>query len=272
MALFSPARCGPRTRLLAVSQLSNVLGCWQPLDQLLHPPSAGRATVVDGAQGVVHGRHDMTTLGCDSMCCPATSSMARMARAAARRIPAARASLAVRRRDGADRRLPECRVSRCASFEAGTADFRRDRDWAPHWTISPPSTPPRSADMNRRCTTCCRRPRRAQRHLARSARPGRAGQLCCRRCAPFRSRSPAHRTGHRRAQRQPLRHAAHEASRPGWRHARLARPVQRPQRSAALLRCAGPGPGAAAMMNCPTPPASLGDLRPGAWLGAAHAC
>ncbi|WP_326428632.1 aminotransferase class V-fold PLP-dependent enzyme [Stutzerimonas frequens] len=57
---------GPRTRLLAVSQLSNVLGCWQPLDQLLHLAKAqGALTVVDGAQGVVHGRHDMTTLGCD---------------------------------------------------------------------------------------------------------------------------------------------------------------------------------------------------------------
>lgn len=57
---------GPRTRLLAVSQLSNVLGCWQPLDQLLHMAKAqGALTVVDGAQGVVHGRHDMITLGCD---------------------------------------------------------------------------------------------------------------------------------------------------------------------------------------------------------------
>ena len=40
---------GPRTRLLAVSQLSNVLGCWQPLDQLLHLAKAqGALTVVDG--------------------------------------------------------------------------------------------------------------------------------------------------------------------------------------------------------------------------------
>ena len=37
------------TRLLAVSQLSNVLGCWQPLDQLLHLAKAqGALTVVDG--------------------------------------------------------------------------------------------------------------------------------------------------------------------------------------------------------------------------------
>lgn len=57
---------GPRTRLLAVSQLSNVLGAWQPLAQLLSLAKAqGALTIVDGAQGVVHGRHDMQTLACD---------------------------------------------------------------------------------------------------------------------------------------------------------------------------------------------------------------
>ncbi|RRV19943.1 aminotransferase class V-fold PLP-dependent enzyme [Stutzerimonas nitrititolerans] len=57
---------GPRTRLLAVSQLSNVLGAWQPLAQLLPLAKAqGALTVVDGAQGVVHGRHDMQALACD---------------------------------------------------------------------------------------------------------------------------------------------------------------------------------------------------------------
>ncbi|GAB7532275.1 cysteine desulfurase [Pseudomonas sp. 3A(2025)] len=57
---------GPRTRLLAVSQLSNVLGAWQPLTRLLALARAqGALTVVDGAQGVVHGRHDVQTLGCD---------------------------------------------------------------------------------------------------------------------------------------------------------------------------------------------------------------
>ncbi len=57
---------GPRTRLLAISQLSNVLGTWQPLAELL--PIArqqGALTIVDGAQGVVHGRHDMQALDCD---------------------------------------------------------------------------------------------------------------------------------------------------------------------------------------------------------------
>jgi len=57
---------GPRTRLLAVSQLSNVLGCWQPVRELLALGQArGALTVVDGAQGVVHGRHDVQALGCD---------------------------------------------------------------------------------------------------------------------------------------------------------------------------------------------------------------
>ena len=57
---------GPRTRLLAVSQLSNVLGAWQPLQALLALAQAhGALTVVDGAEGIVHGRHDVQALGCD---------------------------------------------------------------------------------------------------------------------------------------------------------------------------------------------------------------
>jgi cysteine sulfinate desulfinase len=57
---------GKRTRLLAVSQLSNVLGTWQPLAELLTlAREQGAITVVDGAQGVVHGRHDVNALGCD---------------------------------------------------------------------------------------------------------------------------------------------------------------------------------------------------------------
>ena len=57
---------GPRTRVLAVSQLSNVLGTWQPLQALLaHARAQGAITVVDGAQGVVHGQHDVQQLGCD---------------------------------------------------------------------------------------------------------------------------------------------------------------------------------------------------------------
>jgi cysteine sulfinate desulfinase len=57
---------GPRTRLLAVTQLSNVLGTWQPLARLIAlAKNQGALTVVDGSQGVVHGRHDVQALGCD---------------------------------------------------------------------------------------------------------------------------------------------------------------------------------------------------------------
>jgi cysteine sulfinate desulfinase len=57
---------GPRTRLLAVTQLSNVFGAWQPLPELLALARAqGAITVVDGAQGVVHGRHNVERLQCD---------------------------------------------------------------------------------------------------------------------------------------------------------------------------------------------------------------
>jgi cysteine sulfinate desulfinase len=61
---------GPRTRLLAVSQLSNVIGCWQPLEPLLALAQAqGALTLVDGTQGVVHGRQDLQSLGCDFYIC-----------------------------------------------------------------------------------------------------------------------------------------------------------------------------------------------------------
>ncbi|MFI8740056.1 aminotransferase class V-fold PLP-dependent enzyme [Stutzerimonas zhaodongensis] len=57
---------GPRARLLAVSQLSNVLGAWQPLPELLPMAKAqGALSIVDGAQGVAHGRHDLQALDCD---------------------------------------------------------------------------------------------------------------------------------------------------------------------------------------------------------------
>lgn len=55
-----------RTRLLAVSQLSNVLGTWQPVTELVALAKAhGALSVIDGAQGVVHGRHDVQALDCD---------------------------------------------------------------------------------------------------------------------------------------------------------------------------------------------------------------
>ncbi len=57
---------GPRTRLLAVSQLSNVLGAWTPVDELLAlARQQGALTLVDGAQGAVHQRPDVQALNCD---------------------------------------------------------------------------------------------------------------------------------------------------------------------------------------------------------------
>lgn len=55
-----------RTRLLAISQLSNVLGTWQPLAPLMAMArQVGAWTVVDGAQGVVHGGNDLSAIDCD---------------------------------------------------------------------------------------------------------------------------------------------------------------------------------------------------------------
>lgn len=57
---------GPQCRLLAIGQLSNVLGRWQPLAELLALARArGALTVVDGAQGAVHARPDVRALDCD---------------------------------------------------------------------------------------------------------------------------------------------------------------------------------------------------------------
>jgi len=57
---------GARTKLLAISQLSNVLGRWTPLQDLLQlARKHGALTVVDGAQGAVHARPDMQALDCD---------------------------------------------------------------------------------------------------------------------------------------------------------------------------------------------------------------
>lgn len=61
---------GPRTRLLAVSQLSNVLGRYQPVAQLVSLAQAqGALCVIDGAQGAVHYRPDLQALGCDFYVC-----------------------------------------------------------------------------------------------------------------------------------------------------------------------------------------------------------
>ncbi|WP_437881512.1 aminotransferase class V-fold PLP-dependent enzyme [Pseudomonas sp. LRF_L74] len=64
------ALVSPRTRLLAVSQLSNVLGRWQPTTELVNLARAfGALSVVDGAQGAVHARQAVQALGCDFYAC-----------------------------------------------------------------------------------------------------------------------------------------------------------------------------------------------------------
>lgn len=59
-----------RTRLLAISPLSNVLGQQHCLDALLAQARAQSIlTVVDGAQSAVHSRPDVQQLGCDFFVC-----------------------------------------------------------------------------------------------------------------------------------------------------------------------------------------------------------
>ncbi len=60
------ALMGPRTRLLAVTQVSNALGVITPLTALLAAAQArGITTLVDGAQAVAHQPVDVQALGCD---------------------------------------------------------------------------------------------------------------------------------------------------------------------------------------------------------------
>jgi cysteine desulfurase/selenocysteine lyase len=57
---------GPRTRLLAFSHVSNVLGTVNPVAEITAMARArGITTLVDGAQGVPHGPVDVSALGCD---------------------------------------------------------------------------------------------------------------------------------------------------------------------------------------------------------------
>ena len=61
-----PELVTPRTRVLAVSHVSNVLGLVNPIHEIAEFCRArGVLTVVDGAQGVVHQKVDVQALGCD---------------------------------------------------------------------------------------------------------------------------------------------------------------------------------------------------------------
>lgn len=55
-----------RTRLVAVSHVSNILGVLNPIKEIVDiAHSAGVPVLVDGAQGIIHYRPDVQDLGCD---------------------------------------------------------------------------------------------------------------------------------------------------------------------------------------------------------------
>jgi cysteine desulfurase/selenocysteine lyase len=57
---------GPKTRLVAISQMSNVLGCIPPVKEIADlAHSFGAVVLVDGAQGVPHLPTSVKDLGCD---------------------------------------------------------------------------------------------------------------------------------------------------------------------------------------------------------------
>ncbi len=56
----------PKTRLLAVTHISNVLGLVNPVKKIVEIcHSKGVKVLVDGAQGVVHSKVDVQNIGCD---------------------------------------------------------------------------------------------------------------------------------------------------------------------------------------------------------------
>src|SRR4029450_7482444 len=57
---------GPRTRMVAVAHISNVLGTINPVAEIVRQAHAGGAQVLlDGAQAAPHLRLDLAALGCD---------------------------------------------------------------------------------------------------------------------------------------------------------------------------------------------------------------
>ena len=57
---------GPRTRMVAVSHMSNVLGTVNPVAEIIRDAHAvGALTLIDGAQAVVHGKVDVQALDAD---------------------------------------------------------------------------------------------------------------------------------------------------------------------------------------------------------------
>ena len=57
---------GPKTKMVAISQMSNVLGTANPIAEIIRDArAAGAATLVDGAQGIVHLTTDVQALDVD---------------------------------------------------------------------------------------------------------------------------------------------------------------------------------------------------------------
>ncbi len=57
---------GPRTKLVAISQMSNTLGTVLPVKEIIQKArAAGAATLLDGCQAVCHMAIDVQELGCD---------------------------------------------------------------------------------------------------------------------------------------------------------------------------------------------------------------
>jgi cysteine desulfurase/selenocysteine lyase len=57
---------GPKTRLVAVTHISNVLGTRNPIERIVQEAHANDTPVlIDGAQGIVHEPVDVQALGCD---------------------------------------------------------------------------------------------------------------------------------------------------------------------------------------------------------------
>lgn len=61
-----PELCTPRTRIAAVTHISNVLGIVNPVEEIVRIcHSKGVKVLVDGAQGIVHAKVDVRKLDCD---------------------------------------------------------------------------------------------------------------------------------------------------------------------------------------------------------------
>ena len=58
--------CGPKTKIIAIAHISNVLGIINPIEEIVRfAHSKNIPVLIDGAQGIVHQRVDVQKLDCD---------------------------------------------------------------------------------------------------------------------------------------------------------------------------------------------------------------